>query len=282
MRSWARRARRSPGGPRCPGPSVSAGCASGPVSSPAGWTSWPTSCTGRTASRTPTPSWRSPWPSTTSAWAGGHARKTLGPRQVARAAGGQPRRDLEYQPLGVVGVIGPWNYPVFTPMGSIAYALAAGNAVVFKPSEYTPAIGAWLADAWRAAVPDAPTCFQVVTGIGDDRGRAVPSRAWTRSRSPARRHRPQGDGRLRGEPDAGAHGVRRQGRDDRRRRRRRGRGRRRRAVGRDEQRRADLHRHRAGLRRRRGLRQVRHRADLADPGAGAGPRRGTRTPPTAR
>ena len=39
---------------------------------------------------------------------------------------------LEYQPLGVVGVIGPWNYPVFTPMGSIAYALAAGNAVVLQ------------------------------------------------------------------------------------------------------------------------------------------------------
>src|SRR3712207_8436693 len=34
--------------------------------------------------------------------------------------------------------------------------LAAGNAVVFKPSEHTPAVGAWLAAAWRAAVPDAP------------------------------------------------------------------------------------------------------------------------------
>ena len=74
---------------------------------------------------------------------------------------------LEYQPLGVVGVIGPWNYPVFTPMGSIAYALAAGNAVVFKPSEYTPAIGAWLAAAWRAAVPDVADVFQVVTGYGE-------------------------------------------------------------------------------------------------------------------
>ena len=48
---------------------------------------------------------------------------------------------LEYPPLGVIGVIGPWNYPVFTPMGSIAYALAAGNAVVFKPSELTPGVG---------------------------------------------------------------------------------------------------------------------------------------------
>jgi acyl-CoA reductase-like NAD-dependent aldehyde dehydrogenase len=56
---------------------------------------------------------------------------------------------------------------VFTPMGSIAYALAAGNAVVFKPSEYTPAIGAWLAASWRAAVPDAADAFCVVTGFGE-------------------------------------------------------------------------------------------------------------------
>ena len=48
---------------------------------------------------------------------------------------------LAYPPIGVVGVIGPWNYPAFTPMGSIAYALAAGNAVVFKPSEFTPGVG---------------------------------------------------------------------------------------------------------------------------------------------
>src|SRR3954470_6940967 len=90
------------------------------------------------------------------AWAGTHARKTLGSRRVrAGMLAANHAAYLEYQPLGVVGVIGPWNYPVFTPMGSIAYALAAGNAVVFKPSEYTPAVGAWLAAAWRAAVPDA-------------------------------------------------------------------------------------------------------------------------------
>src|SRR3954451_4168159 len=96
------------------------------------------------------------------AWAGGHARRTLGPRKVhAGMLAANHAAYLEYQPLGVIGVIGPWNYPVFTPMGSIAYALAAGNAVVFKPSEYTPAIGAWLAAAWRAAVPDAADVFQV-------------------------------------------------------------------------------------------------------------------------
>ncbi len=70
-----------------------------------------------------------------------------------------------YRPLGVVGVIGPWNYPVFTPMGSIAYALAAGNAVVFKPSEYSPGVGNWLADTF-AEVVEQPV-FQVVTGLGE-------------------------------------------------------------------------------------------------------------------
>jgi acyl-CoA reductase-like NAD-dependent aldehyde dehydrogenase len=72
---------------------------------------------------------------------------------------------LEYQPYGVVGVIGPWNYPVFTPLGSIVYALAAGNAVVFKPSEYTPAVGRWLVDSFAAVVPEQPV-FRLVTGAG--------------------------------------------------------------------------------------------------------------------
>ena len=72
---------------------------------------------------------------------------------------------VEYVPYGVVGVIGPWNYPVHTPMGSISYALAAGNAVVFKPSEYTPAIARWLVDAFAEAVPEHPV-LQLVTGFG--------------------------------------------------------------------------------------------------------------------
>src|SRR4051794_22087069 len=102
------------------------------------------------------------------AWAGNHARKTLGPRKVHPGMlAANHAAYLEYRPMGVVGVIGPWNYPVFTPMGSIAYSLAAGNAVVFKPSEHTPAVGAWLAASWRAAVPDCADAFQVVTGSGD-------------------------------------------------------------------------------------------------------------------
>lgn len=73
---------------------------------------------------------------------------------------------VERSPLGVVGVIGPWNYPVFTPMGSIAYALAAGNTVIFKPSEYTPGIGIALGDLF-AEVSGDNDIFQVVTGMGE-------------------------------------------------------------------------------------------------------------------
>lgn len=99
-------------------------------------------------------------------WAAKHARGVLGPHH--RAPGMllvNFTASVQYEPLGVIGVIGPWNYPVFTPMGSIAYALAAGNAVVFKPSEYTPGVGTWLADSLREVITDQPV-LQVVTGLG--------------------------------------------------------------------------------------------------------------------
>ena len=100
-------------------------------------------------------------------WAAKNAKRVMRPRKVSGSLLlSNIKPILEYQPLGVVGVIGPWNYPLFTPMGSIAYALAAGNAVVFKPSEYTPAIGVWLADAFKEVVPEQPV-FQVVTGFGE-------------------------------------------------------------------------------------------------------------------
>lgn len=75
------------------------------------------------------------------------------------------RSTVEYRPYGVIGVIGPWNYPVHTPLGSVSYALAAGNAVVLKPSEHTPQTGRWLADTFAEAVPDSRV-FEVVTGDG--------------------------------------------------------------------------------------------------------------------
>jgi acyl-CoA reductase-like NAD-dependent aldehyde dehydrogenase len=100
-------------------------------------------------------------------WAARNARKVLGPRRVRSGLVAlNQAATLEYQPLGVVGVIGPWNYPVFTPMGSIVYALAAGNAVVFKPSELTPATGGWLVSSFAEVVPEQPV-LQLVTGAGE-------------------------------------------------------------------------------------------------------------------
>jgi acyl-CoA reductase-like NAD-dependent aldehyde dehydrogenase len=100
-------------------------------------------------------------------WAARNARKVLRPRRVRSGLVAiSQAATLEYQPLGVVGVLGPWNYPVFTPMGSIAYALAAGNAVVFKPSELTPAVGEWLVSSFAEVVPDQPV-LQLVTGAGE-------------------------------------------------------------------------------------------------------------------
>ena len=76
------------------------------------------------------------------AWAAKHAKRCSAPRRSTRVSlMANQASTVEYRPLGVIGVIGPWNYPVFTPCGSIAYALAAGNAVVFKPSETPPASG---------------------------------------------------------------------------------------------------------------------------------------------
>lgn len=101
-------------------------------------------------------------------WAARKAPKVLGPRRVRSGLlAANQASILEYQPFGVIGVIGPWNYPVFTPMGSLAYALAAGNAVVFKPSELTPGVGTWLERAWQMAVPERPDVLQVVTGLGE-------------------------------------------------------------------------------------------------------------------
>ena len=100
-------------------------------------------------------------------WAAKNAEKYL--KSETRSPGllmANMKATVEFKPLGVVGVIGPWNYPVFTPMGSIAYALAAGNTVVFKPSEYTPGVGVWLAQMFAEVVTEAPV-FQVVTGFAE-------------------------------------------------------------------------------------------------------------------
>jgi len=101
------------------------------------------------------------------AWAARNAKRVLRSRRVPGSLlllefSGR----LEYQPFGVIGVIGPWNYPILTPMGSLAYALAAGNAVVFKPSEYTPALAAWYVERFAEIVPEQPV-LQIIFGMGE-------------------------------------------------------------------------------------------------------------------
>ncbi|MGV9726863.1 aldehyde dehydrogenase family protein [Streptomyces albogriseolus] len=99
------------------------------------------------------------------AWAARNAPRVLGRRRVRTGLFTvHQRASLVHRPLGVVGVIGPWNYPLYTPMGSIGYALAAGNAVVFKPSELTPGTGVLLAELFDSAAPEHAGLLATVTG----------------------------------------------------------------------------------------------------------------------
>jgi len=76
-----------------------------------------------------------------------------------------------YEPLGVVGVIGPWNFPLVNNFGDCVPALAAGNAVVLKPSELAPLTSLLVAEILdEAGVP--PGAFGVVTG-GVETGEAL-------------------------------------------------------------------------------------------------------------
>jgi acyl-CoA reductase-like NAD-dependent aldehyde dehydrogenase len=73
------------------------------------------------------------------------------------------RMRVRFRPLGLVGVIGPWNYPLTNSFGDCIPALAAGNSVILKPSELTPLTSLALAEGLReCGLPDG--VFQVATG----------------------------------------------------------------------------------------------------------------------
>ncbi len=61
------------------------------------------------------------------------------------------RAKFTYEPLGVVGVIAPWNYPWSIPFGEVAVALMAGNGVVLKPASLTPLLGERIREVFEAA-----------------------------------------------------------------------------------------------------------------------------------
>ena len=84
-----------------------------------------------------------------------HSPLLLGKRFVKR-----------YRPMGVVGVIGPWNYPLTNSFGDAIAALMAGNSVVLKPSEITPLTSLLMQEGMKAAgIPE--DVFIVVTGRGE-------------------------------------------------------------------------------------------------------------------
>jgi succinate-semialdehyde dehydrogenase/glutarate-semialdehyde dehydrogenase len=83
---------------------------------------------------------------------------------------------FSYEPLGVVGVIAPWNYPWSIPFGEVAMALMAGNGVVLKPASLTPLIGERIREIFeRAGMPDG--LVRTVHGGGAVGGALVESSA---------------------------------------------------------------------------------------------------------
>src|SRR5665648_1069765 len=90
-------------------------------------------------------------------WMAGEGAEVLADERIATP---QPylktkRSSFTYEPLGVVGVIAPWNYPWSIPLGEVAIALMCGNGVVLKPASLTPLIGQKIQEVFeRAGLPE--------------------------------------------------------------------------------------------------------------------------------
>src|SRR3984885_15099513 len=99
-----------------------------------------------------------------------HLKKWMAPQRVSTALQFMPARNrLIPQPLGVVGIIAPWNYPLQLTLAPAVGALAAGNRVMIKPSELVPRFSALLKEVIAAKFD--PTEI-LVTGIDDDIAKA--------------------------------------------------------------------------------------------------------------
>jgi succinylglutamic semialdehyde dehydrogenase len=99
--------------------------------------------------------------------------KAYADRTSQRRFDGKPgtRNAVRHKPHGVLAVLGPYNFPAHLPNGHIVPALIAGNAVVFKPSEKTPAVGQKLVELYRlAGIPEG--VINVVQG-GPETGKAL-------------------------------------------------------------------------------------------------------------
>lgn len=101
-------------------------------------------------------------------WVGKFGPKYLGPERLKHASPlfKVKRSWLHFEPMGIIGIISPWNYPLAIPATEIAFALAAGNGVVLKPSEFTPLIAEKIREICiEAGVPE--DLVQIVHGEGE-------------------------------------------------------------------------------------------------------------------
>ncbi len=76
------------------------------------------------------------------------------------------RAYVQYEPMGVVGIISPWNFPLSTAMNGAVEALLAGNNVILKPSEHTPLTPQFIKKLWDENI-GYKDAFQIVNGQGD-------------------------------------------------------------------------------------------------------------------
>ena len=72
-------------------------------------------------------------------------------RDTTRFEMGDMQAVTRFKPFGICGVLGPFNFPAHLANGHIVPALIAGNTIVFKPSEQSPAVGEWMALKWQEA-----------------------------------------------------------------------------------------------------------------------------------
>lgn len=103
-------------------------------------------------------------------WAAGEAQRLNGRWIPSRVPG--RRIDVTYQPMGVVGVITAWNFPVYNQMRAISSALAVGCTVVARPSEYTPRSAMLIGHAFvEAGLP--PGVLNVINGDPESMGQVM-------------------------------------------------------------------------------------------------------------
>src|SRR5256885_497962 len=94
----------------------------------------------------------------TAAYYSANLAKLLSPERIPHHSSAAKLKSgrLFYEPFGVIGIISSWNYPLAIPMGQIIAAIAAGNAVVCKTSDFTPKCGAMIQEMFtRAGFPDS-------------------------------------------------------------------------------------------------------------------------------